>query len=531
MVRRTTGLVASGAATTSLGRISLLGLLAAFGLGSAAGCAGAEVETTPTSGSTGAGGEAGAGGGGGAGGKPACPVDCSKLDTPPCHVALCNEEVGTCFILPSTGEEPCDDGLFCTVGEVCKGGVCGKGSTSTCGMEDEACSAVLCDEELDACLLAPFEDGTPCASDDLCLVNETCKAGVCGGSVKDCFFAPVPNVCTIAACNPQTGMCEPVPANDGMACPNNGDPCTLNKKCQAGMCLGTIEKNCSALTGGCFDGVCDAASGQCKKQPIAEGSACEEAVDECNVGVCDPAGACLPVPTPGVLCASATDACNVGSCDASGACVASPTNDAGPCEDGDPCTTGETCSAGLCAGGVLNNYAVYFTEPFTSDMTGWTLGPEWQIGPAAASACSNKGSPDPASDSTPTADNGVAGVAIGGCPQKGIHGLYYLESPAIDADVQGSVWLDFQRWLNSDFKPYMRNTIEAWDGTEWVLVWQSGGPPAISDAGWTRVTHDLTAYKNGALKVRFGFEVQNTQGFTVSGWNIDDVVIANNICD
>jgi hypothetical protein len=470
---------------------------------------------------------------GGAGGmmvESPCPVDCSKLETPPCHVALCNEEVETCFIIPSTGEEPCDDGLFCTVGELCKSGVCGQGSTNTCGMEADACNEIACDEDLDACSLKPFEDGTACVSNDLCAVNETCKAGVCKGAQKDCFFAPVPDICHVSECNPQTGTCEPVPANDGVACPDAGDLCMLNKKCQGGLCLGTIEKSCSALTKGCFEGVCDKADGLCKKAPIAEGSACDEAVDECNLGVCDAQGTCLPVPTPGVPCASETNACNLGSCDAAGACVGKPTNDAGPCEDGDPCTTGETCAAGACLGGVLNNYIVYYTEPFTSDMTGWTLGPEWAIGPAAASACSNKGNPDPASDHTATADNGVAGVAIGGCAQKGVHGLYYLESPPIDADVQGSVWLDFQRWLNSDFKPYMRNTIEVWSGSEWVLVWQSGGPPAIADAGWTRVTHDLTAYKNGALRVRFGFESQNAQGFTVSGWNLDDVVIANNIC-
>jgi hypothetical protein len=277
-------------------------------------------------------------------------------------------------------------------------------------------------------------------------------------------------------------------------------------------------------------GVCDQVDGQCKPQPVAAGTACQEAVDECNVGVCDDQGACLSSPTPGVMCASKTDDCSIGTCDAAGTCVGAPINEAGVCEDGDPCTTGETCSAGACTGGVLNNYFVYFSEPFASDMTGWTLGSEWQIGTATASACSTGGGPDPATDHTDTADNGVAGVAIGGCAQKSIHGLSYLESPPIDASMPGGVYLDFQRWLNSDFKPYMRSTIEVWDGAAWVLIWQSGGPPAIKDTQWTRVTHDLTAYKSAALRVRFGFEVQNTQGFTVSSWNIDDVVIANNIC-
>jgi hypothetical protein len=496
-------------------------------------CAGSETETPPPaaqSSSTGAGGAGGEGEGGGGGMKPACPYDCTELPSPPCHIGVCIEATGQCVVVPSPGGEPCDDGLFCTVDELCKNGVCGSGSDNTCGLEGDSCSGIVCDEEKDACMTAKLDDGTPCAPDDLCLVNATCINGVCLGPTKDCFFAPLPDVCHVSQCNPLTGSCEPVPANDGEACPNDGDKCMLNKKCAAGACLGTIAKDCSALTAGCFEGACDQADGVCKSQPVATGSACQEAVDECNTGVCDATGACLPSPTPGVQCASQTDDCNIGTCDAAGACVASPANDAATCEDGDPCTTGETCASGACTGGVLNNYVVYFNEPFTSDMTGWTVGPEWQIGAASASACSGFGSPDPAADHTATPDNGVAGVAIGGCAQHAIHGFYYLESPPLDMSMPGSVFLDFQRWLNSDYKPYMRNSIEVWDGTEWVVVWQSGGPPAIKDTQWTRVTHELTDYKNAAMKVRFGFEVQNAQGFTVSAWNIDDVILSNNIC-
>jgi hypothetical protein len=524
MVRRMDGIVAAVAAA-SIAALS---------------CAGSETETTPpptasaaqssASGAGGAGGE-GEGGAGGEGGmKPPCAVDCAALPSPPCHIGVCIEATGQCVVIPSPGGEPCDDGLFCTVGEFCKNGVCGSGSDNTCGAFGDACNTVVCDEDKAACMTAALDDGTPCVSDDLCVVNATCSAGVCQGAAKDCFFAPVPDVCHVAVCNPTTGSCEPAPGNDGTACPDDGDKCMLNKKCMAGQCLGTIAKNCSALTEGCFVGVCDQADGACKAQPLAAGSACPEAADECHLGLCDDVGACLPSPTPGVQCASKTDDCNLGTCDAAGACVASPANEAGACEDDDSCTTGETCSAGACTGGVLNNYVVYFSEPFTSDMTGWTLGPEWQIGPASASACSGFGNPDPAADFTATPDNGVAGVAIGGCAEHSLHGLYYLESPPVDTNVPGSVFLDVQRWLNSDYKPYMRNTIEVWDGSVWVLVWQSGGPPAIKDPQWTRVTHDLTDHKNAAMKVRFGFEVQNAQGFTVSGWNIDDVILSNNIC-
>jgi hypothetical protein len=226
-----------------------------------------------------------------------------------------------------------------------------------------------------------------------------------------------------------------------------------------------------------------------------------EAADECNTGVCSAAGTCVPVPVPGASCSSAADDCNAGICSAAGVCEKNPINEADN-------TAGWT-----------------FNQPGLSAAEGW------QIGPAMESSCQNTPNPDPAADHTTTGDNGVAGVAIGGCPARAIHDYSYLESPVINADVEGSVWLEFWRFLNSDFKPYMRNSVEVFDGGEWVRLWETKGLPPTRDAAWTRVTHDLTPYKNASLRVRFGFEVQNTLGYIVSGWNIDDVVISNNLCN
>lgn len=500
-----------------------------------------------TEGSTGATGPDGGAqsGGGGSGGSEDGGVDaglmcgdCSQVMTPQCFTAVCDEEKGECAVVPSKGGEACDDGLFCTSGETCNDGVCGEGSDNLCGLDADACHAVACDELADACALEPLPDGTSCTANNLCVVNAACKAGACVGAAKDCFFAPVPDVCHVSACDPATGKCEPVGGNDGTACPNAGDPCKVGKKCLAGECTGGVLKDCSALTSACNLGACEAATGQCVAQPFGVGDACLEAVDECNTGMCDANGACVPVPTPGVACPSQTNDCNAGVCGAAGVCEAMPINEAGVCEDGNSCTTGETCAAGVCTGGVLNNYFVYFNESFADNSAGWTFNQpglpasqEWQIGPAAASVCQSSGGSDPPLDHSIGDDNGVAGVAIGGCPVKELHSYYYLESPVINAEVQGSVWLEYWRFLNSDFKPYMRNSVEVFDGATWVKVWESGGLPPIKDASWTRITHDLTAYKGANMRVRFGFEVQNTLGFTVSAWNIDDLVISNNICN
>ena len=47
-------------------------------------------------------------------------------------------------------------------------------------------------------------------------------------------------------------------------------------------------------------------------------------------------------------------------------------------------------------------YVVYFSETFAGNAAGWTLGPEWQIGPAMASVGLPTGNQDPAETKEPT---------------------------------------------------------------------------------------------------------------------------------
>jgi hypothetical protein len=177
---------------------------------------------------------------------------------------------------------------------------------------------------------------------------------------------------------------------------------------------------------------------------------------------------------------------------------------------------------------------VYFVEDFSSNTKGWTLGPEWEIGPTKASSGGAFGS-DPAADHTPTADNGVAGVVIGGNASTAQHPFYYLESPPFDTlGAQGSVVLGFYRWLNSDLAPYMDNVVDVWDGTNWVTLWTSGASPRVQDspptgAGWIFVQHDVTKFKNTAMRVRFGFAVGSAP-LQVGSWNLDDVVVGEVAC-
>ncbi|MCA9556271.1 MAG: hypothetical protein KC933_39970, partial [Myxococcales bacterium] len=191
--------------------------------------------TTSSTGQGGTGGLGGAGvGGDGQGGDSLCEQDCSTVDPPDCYISVCNEgaypgPVGECVVVPVTDGATCDDGLFCTIDDTCQAGICTGGGLNDCGMTPPTCQAITCDEISGTCATEPADEGMACTSDDLCQVGTTCSNGVCGGgTLNDCLFAPVPNMCHVAVCNPMNGMCEPEPGNEGQGCTDPMDPCTVN---------------------------------------------------------------------------------------------------------------------------------------------------------------------------------------------------------------------------------------------------------------------------------------------------------------
>ena len=188
-----------------------------------------------------------------------------------------------------------------------------------------------------------------------------------------------------------------------------------------------------------------------------------------------------------------------------------------------------SCQNGVvsCNGGPIS----YFFDDFKDNTKGWTLDTEWQIGPAVAGPAGNCA--DPGVDASPTADNGIAGVVIGGCStssvSKTVHGYYYLTSPPMDTSAAPSVYLNFRRWLHSDYTPYMNNTIEVFNGATWTIIWQSGAT-GIHDTSWQTINHNITAYKAANMQVRFGFNIGSTGVFNEGSWSVDDVTVASAVC-
>jgi len=222
------------------------------------------------------------------------------------------------------------------------------------------------------------------------------------------------------------------------------------------------------------------------------------------------------------------------TCAAGGCGGGTPVNDGLACDDGNSCTERTICVAGACTGG--SGPILYFSEDFSDNSAGWTLGLEWAIGPAQGSFGADLYGDDPGFDHSPTADNGVAGVVLGGMATQALHELHYLESPTFDTSADpGEVVLSFYRWLNSDYAPYMLNTIDVWDGVTWNSVWTSGDIEIIDNPvggglGWTYVEHTLTPYKNAAMRIRFGLEVGMPGAYHIGSWNIDDVLVAAKGC-
>jgi photosystem II stability/assembly factor-like uncharacterized protein len=234
---------------------------------------------------------------------------------------------------------PCNDGSECTLFDQCDGaGVC-VGTGNPC---NEQCLTTCVDTSpgfrCDPTEGVSCNDQDPCTETDLCLAD-----GSCAGSAKDCSH--LDSGCYEGVCQAGTGNCITQPMPDGSNC-DDTQYCSVNDQCQGGSCVGTT-RDCSSVSDDCNTGACDEGLDSCVPNPLPDGTPCDDHLYCTVLDACE-AGGCTGDPRD---CSPFGDQCNDGSCDEGGnACIRVPANDGNACDDGEYCTVQDICTGGDCGG-------------------------------------------------------------------------------------------------------------------------------------------------------------------------------------
>lgn len=209
------------------------------------------------------------------------------------------------------------------------------------------CQLPVCNAGVCGLTPNPTLVGQTCDDRDPCTVNDVCQAdGTCKGSPKDC--SSVADQCNDGVCQAGTGICVKQPKTNGTTC-NDGNACTQTDTCQAGACVGSNPVVCAAPDQCHQPGVCNPQTGACDYAPKTDGTTCDTdnnlcTLDTCQAGVCT-AGAAKD-------CSALNDQCNTGACNTStGACFKQPKTDGTTCNADNNACTNDTCQAGVCTAG------------------------------------------------------------------------------------------------------------------------------------------------------------------------------------
>ncbi len=201
----------------------------------------------------------------------------------------------------------------------------------------------------------------------------------CDGIDNDCngqtdeFVCNDANLCTADSC--EGDKCVHKPAFEGALC-DDGDICTTGDACSNGACLGAVLP-CPGTS--CKPGKCDAKTGKCSVQTLADGSPCSDGDacsdnDTCSSGTCKSGGA--------KVCPPSNNPCGIAFCDNKAGCslAAKPGNP--PCDDGDACTKDDHCAGADCESTAIT---CDDKNPCTSDLCNKLIGCVHQINAAPCS--------------------------------------------------------------------------------------------------------------------------------------------------
>jgi hypothetical protein len=330
-------------------------------------------------------------------------------DGNPCTTDVCDAQQG-CRTTPNSN--PCNDGQLCTNNDVCSDGECaGTPFVPPACSDGNACTDDACNPSAnDGAGACVHENNTaPCNDGQFCTQGDICSGGECTGTP---FLPPScsdDNVCTDNTCNPLAnggaGGC--VISNNTAPC-TDGKFCTTGDQCSGGQCLTGGSINCDDGNLCTLD-QCDEAADTCRNtgDPSKAGQSCSD-MNLCTTGdVCDANGGCSGTP----LVCNDNSTCTADTCQPASGCVYNTVVENPTCmscvdgldNDGDGDADAEDCECNLLCESF--NYAVvanrdstrrtaYFGKDTRAargldpDLGSPSNSAPYPLGPSTSSACS-----------------------------------------------------------------------------------------------------------------------------------------------
>ncbi|MGB8295130.1 MAG: hypothetical protein WCG85_06860, partial [Polyangia bacterium] len=187
---------------------------------------------------------------------------------------------------------------LCVQTASCKSNACVVNTSVTCTASGDPCNIATCVPATGKCAniynsstqpgdssVTPAinTDNVTCSDGNACTLGDICKAGVCGGTAKDCSGSVpsgVAGACLLATCNTSTGACGTANKTDGTTC-DDGNGCT-----------GTIKTAWSSTVSpgvtadSCLAGVCTGATVSCPAGDVCAPVSGNDNEYTCPVYVC-----------------------------------------------------------------------------------------------------------------------------------------------------------------------------------------------------------------------------------------------------
>ncbi|MBT4165679.1 hypothetical protein HOE04_01425 [archaeon] len=277
-----------------------------------------------------------------------CLVDGDCDDSNDCTDDFCNAQ-RECDKTNKINGFVCDDGNLCTEDDKCSVGVC-SGSARDCSSLSDQCNDGVCDLDDGLCKAEVKINGLSCDDGLFCSVSDVCGNGVCGGSSRDC--SSFNDQCNDGVCDDVLNLCKADAKVNGLDCDDEVD-CTVEDKCSFGDCKGRVDDN------ECEDWESCNPVSDCGQVTCSSCKECDSWLSGCDYNEChnecDWGDGCYFDSKFGENCVSLVDGCSsVDSCEdysseecVSDLCGKAPSSNG--CElDGDDCVAVSYCGDGVC---------------------------------------------------------------------------------------------------------------------------------------------------------------------------------------